>query len=109
MSTIRSWLEGWAASGPHGSRRRYRASSPQGSASGCSEDPPRGDRGHQERDQHVVAGQQQAEKAPLHFVAADHLHGVEPLQQVAGAAEVSDLASTIGRPLPKMPFDAGVI
>ena len=62
-----------------------------------------------QRDQHVVAGERQAEKAPLHFVAADHLHGVEPLQQIAGAAEISDRAGAIGRPLPKAPFDAGVI
>src|SRR6266404_6650324 len=76
---------------------------------GGAPDAPYRDRGHQQRDQHVVAGQRQAEEAPLHFVAADHLHGVEALQQVAGAAEISDRAGAIGRPLPKMPFDPGVI
>src|SRR5258706_14284174 len=63
------------------------------------DDSPRRDRGHQQRDQHVVAGQRQAEKAPLHFVAADHLHGVEALQQIAGAAEISDRPGAFGRPL----------
>src|SRR6267142_5246898 len=58
-------------------------------------DAPCGDRGHQERDQKIVAGQRQAEEAPLHFVAADHLHAVETLQQIAGAAEISDWPGAI--------------
>src|SRR5260370_26567410 len=70
---------------------------------------PRRDRGNQQRDQHVVAGEQDAEKTPLHFVATDQFDGVETLQQVAGAAEIADRASAIGRPLPEMPLDAGVI
>ena len=73
------------------------------------DDAPGRDRGHQERDQHIVAGQRQAEKPPLHLVAAHHLHGVETLQQVAGAAEIADRAGAFGRPLPEPPFDAGVI
>src|SRR6202022_4070026 len=73
------------------------------------DDSPRRNRGHQQRDQHIVAGQRQAEKAPLHFVAADHFYRVEALQQVSGAAEIADRAGAVGRPLPKMPFDAGVI
>ena len=72
-------------------------------------DAPGRDRGHQQRDQHVVAGERQAEEAPLHLVAADHFHRVEPLQQIAGAAEIADRPGAIGRPLPKPPFDAGVI
>ena len=40
---------------------------------------PQRDRGHQQRDQHVVAGEREAEEAPLHLVAADHLHLVQPL------------------------------
>src|SRR6266404_6541853 len=76
---------------------------------GGAPDAPYRDRGHQQRDQRVVAGQRQAEEAPLHVVAADHLHGVEALQQVAGAAEISDRAGAIGRALPEFPFDAGMI
>src|ERR1700716_313377 len=72
-------------------------------------DAPCRDRGHQQRDQHVVAGQRQAEEAPLHSVPADRLHGVETLQQVAGAAEIPDRAAAVGRPLPKTPFDTGMI
>src|SRR5438445_271405 len=74
-----------------------------------TQDAPSRDRGHQQRDQEIVAGQRQAEEAPLHFVAADYPHGVETLQQIAGAAEISNGAGAIGRPLPKTPFDAGVI
>ena len=67
------------------------------------------DHRHQQRDQHVVAGEREAEEAPLHLVAADHLDGVEPLQQLAGAAEIDDRPGAIGRALPELPFDAGVI
>src|SRR5205814_10609279 len=67
-------------------------------------DAPSRDRGHQQRDQEIVAGQRQAEEAPLHFVAANHPHGVETLQQIAGAAEISNGAGAVGRPLPKTPF-----
>ncbi|MGY4433252.1 hypothetical protein ACVWWO_005729 [Bradyrhizobium sp. F1.13.1] len=62
-----------------------------------------------ERDQHVVAGQRETEEAPLHLVAANHLHGVEPRQQVGGAAEIDDGTGAVGRSLPKAPFDAGMI
>ena len=37
-------------------------------------DAPRGHHCHQQRDQHVVAGEREAEEAPLHLVAADHFH-----------------------------------
>src|SRR5436190_9550865 len=70
---------------------------------------PQRDHRHQERDQHIVAGEREAEKTPLHLVAADHLYSVEALQQIAGAAEIEDRAGAIGRPLPELPFDAGVI
>jgi hypothetical protein len=76
---------------------------------GGRHDAPCRNRGHQKRDQHVVAGQREAEKTPLHFIAADHLDGVETLQQAAGAAEIPDRPCAFGRPLPKPPFDAGVI
>ena len=59
---------------------------------------PRRDRGHQQRDQHVVAGERQAEESPLHLVAADHFHRIEPLQEIAGAAEIADRAGAFGRP-----------
>ena len=67
------------------------------------------DRGHQQRDQDVIAGQRQAQKAPLHFVAADDLLGIEARQQVTSAAEISNRPGAIGRSLPKSPFDAGMI
>ena len=74
-----------------------------------SDDSPQSQRRHQQRDQHIVAGERQAEKSPLHFVAADHLDGVEALQQGAGAAEIADRPGAIGRPLEEMPFDAGMV
>src|ERR1700716_2958824 len=76
---------------------------------GGTPDAPCRNRGHQKRDQHVVTGEREAEKTPLHFIAADHLDGIETLQQVAGAAEIPDRACAFSRPLPKTPFDAGVI
>src|SRR6476659_5602829 len=72
-------------------------------------DAPHRDRRHRQRDQHVVAGEREAEEAPLHLIAADHLFGVEALQQAAGAAEIDDRTRAIGRALPELPFDAGVI
>ena len=78
-------------------------------SSSFPDDAPGRDRGHRQRDQHAIAGERQAQKAPLHLVAADHLLGIEARQQVAGAAEISDRSGAIGRSLPELPFDAGMI
>src|SRR6185312_1374072 len=67
------------------------------------------DRGHQGRDQGVVAGERNTKEAPLHHVAGDDLHLVELIEQVAGLAEIDQRSGAIGRPLPELPFDAGVI
>ena len=43
-------------------------------------DPKQRDEAHEAGDQKIVAGERNAEKTPLHFVAAHDLHRVEPLQ-----------------------------
>jgi membrane AbrB-like protein len=81
----------------------------EGLAPRCPGHAPRRNRGHQQRDQHIVTGERQAEEAPLHLVATHDFDLVEALQKAAGAAEISDRPGAIGRSLPKPPFDAGVI
>ena len=75
----------------------------------CRHDTPHGHHRHRQRDQHIVSGEREAEEAPLHLIATDHFYAVETLQQRAGAAEIDDRPGAIGRPLPELPFDAGVI
>jgi len=48
-------------------------------------------------------------EAELHLVAADHFDLVELVEQAAGLAKIADRPGAIGRPLPELPFDAGVI
>ena len=70
---------------------------------------PRRDRGERQRDQHVVAGERQAEEAPRRFVAADHAGVLDQVAQPAGRTEVGDRSRAVLRTFPPLPFDAGVI
>src|SRR5664280_3479980 len=70
---------------------------------------PGGDRGQPERYQHVPAGEREAEETPGYLVAADRDDVVQFLEDIAGGAEFIDRPRAVDRPLPPLPFDAGVI
>src|SRR5262245_17600800 len=66
-------------------------------------------RGEAERDQHIVAGEREAEETPRRLVAAHQRGGLHLLEQAAGGAEARDLAGAVRRASPPLPLDAGVI
>ena len=61
-----------------------------------------------ERDQHVVAGEREAEKAPRRLVAAHHADRIQLVEDRALGVEIGDRPRAIGRAGPSAPFDAGV-
>src|SRR6185503_6348612 len=59
--------------------------------------PQRGER-ETERDQHVPAGEREAEEAPGRLVAADQTDAVEALQQILRRPEIIDRPAAFRRP-----------
>src|ERR1700722_14418288 len=62
-----------------------------------------------QRDQDVIAGERNAEKAPCRLIAGYDMDGVQLIEQRSAAVEMDERPRAIARPVPEAPFDAGVI
>src|SRR5215471_18898678 len=69
--------------------------------------PPR-DRRQRGRDQGVIAGERNAEKAPGRLVAPRDMDRLQILEQAARRAHAAERARAIARARPQFPFDAGM-
>src|SRR3954452_10104582 len=67
------------------------------------------DGGKHERDDHVVAGEREPEKAPGRLVTTHHRDRLQLVEQTAGGAEIVERARAFLRARPPLPFDAGMI
>ena len=62
-----------------------------------------------QRDQHVVARERYAEKAPRRLVAGYDMDRIQLVDQRSAAVEIGEWASAVARSRPKAPLNAGVI
>src|SRR5262245_20480046 len=69
---------------------------------------PRRDRGERKRNQHVIPGERQAEKAPRGLVAAHEGEIGEGGQKVAAGRKIGQRPGALLRARPPFPLDAGV-